>query len=146
MPKKSRAAREEPDKLFAILAEHTVFAELMRIYTNIHKSSQALDHANACPTVSGQPWNQLDAMVKTRWWSLFTFLDSFMFNMNKPETRRYMRDRLKHPNVPSELHNLTDLLIGNLERAHEVAQGIMKAQLNIEGQKYFTSSIVIPVI
>jgi len=66
MPKKSWAAREQPDKLFAILAEHTEFAELMRIYINIHKSSQALDHAKACSTVSGQPWNQLDAMVKTR--------------------------------------------------------------------------------
>ena len=77
MPKQSRAAREQPDRLFAILAEHTEFAELMRtlrsITTNIHKSSQALDHAKACSTVSGQPWNQVDAMVKTRWWSLFTF-------------------------------------------------------------------------
>ena len=36
------------DKLFTILAEHTEFADLMRILrsitTNIHKSSQALDH------------------------------------------------------------------------------------------------------
>ena len=73
------------DKLFAILAEHPEFAGLMRILrsisTNIHKSSQALDHAKACSTVSGQPWNKLDAMVKTRWWSLFTFLDSFMSNI-----------------------------------------------------------------
>jgi len=64
------------DKLFAILAEHTEFADLMRILrsitTNIHKSSQVLDHCKACSTVSGRPWNQLDAMVKTRWWSLFT--------------------------------------------------------------------------
>jgi len=41
MPKKSRAAREEPDKLFAILAEYTEFAEFMRILrsiaTNVHK-------------------------------------------------------------------------------------------------------------
>jgi len=66
MPKKSRAAREQPDKLFAILAQHMEFVELMRIYTNIHKSSQALDHAKACSTVSGQPRNQLDGMVKTR--------------------------------------------------------------------------------
>jgi len=93
----------------------------MRIYTNIHNSSQALDHVKACSTVSGQPWNQLDAIVKTRWWSLFTFLDSFIFNINK--TRRYMRDCPKHPNVPPEIYNLTDLLIG----AHQVAQGIMKA-------------------
>jgi len=124
MPKKSRAAREQPDKLFAILAEHTEFAELMRIYTNIHKSLQALDHAKTCSTVSGQPWNQLDAMVKTRWWSLLTFLDSFIFHINK--TQRYMRDCPKHPNVPLELYNLTDLLIGDLECAHEVAQGIRR--------------------
>jgi len=108
MPKKSRAAREQPDKLFAILAEHTEFAELMRILrsitTNIHKNSQDLDHAKACSTVSGKPWNQIDAiMVKTRWWSLFTFLDSFMFNI---KTLHYMRDCLKHPNVPPELYNL----------------------------------------
>jgi len=58
MSKKSRAAREQPYKLlFTILAEHTEFAELMRIFHNIHKSSQALDHAKACSTVSGQPWN-----------------------------------------------------------------------------------------
>jgi len=68
MPKKSRAAREQPDKLFAILADHTEFStELMRIYTKIHKCSQVLDHAKTCSTVSGQPWNQLEAMVKTRW-------------------------------------------------------------------------------
>ena len=83
-------------------------------------------------------------MVKTRWWSLFAFLDSFIININT--TRRYMRDCPKHPNVPPELYNLTDLLIGDLECAHEVAQGIMKAQLNIEGQKYFTSSMAIPII
>ena len=68
------------DKLFAILADNTEFADLMRILrsitNNIHKSSQALNHCKACSTVSGQPWNQLDAMVKTRLWSLFTFLDS----------------------------------------------------------------------
>ena len=131
--KKSRAAREQPDKLFAILAEHTEFAELMRILrsitNNIHKSSQALDHAKACLTVSGQPWNQLDAMVKTCWWSLFTFLDSFMFNI---KTLCYMRDCPKQPNVSPELYNFTDLLIGDLKCAREVAQGIMKAQLNIK--------------
>ena len=53
---------------------------------------------------------------------------------------------LKHPNVPPELYNLTDLVIGDLECARVVAQGIMKAQLNVEGQKYLTSSMVIPII
>ena len=57
-----------------------------------------------------------------------------------------MRDCPKHPNVPPKFYNLTDLLIGDLECAHEVAQGIMKAQLNIEGHKYFTSSMTIPII
>jgi len=66
-----------------------------------------------------------------------------MFNI---KTLRYMRDCLKHPNVPPDLYNLTDLLIGDLECAREVAQGIMKAKLNIEGQKYLTSSMVIPII
>jgi len=129
MPKKSLAAREQPDKLFAILAEHTEFAELMRILrsitTNIHKSSQDLDHAKACSTVSGKSWHQIDAMVKIRWWSLFTFIDSFIFII---ETLRYVRDCPKHPNVPPELYNLTDLLIGDLECVREVAQGIIKAQ------------------
>ena len=82
-------------------------------------------------------------MVKTRWWSLFTFLDSFMFNI---KTLRYIRDCPKLPNVPPELYNLTDLLIGDLECACEVVQGIMKAKLNIEGQKYLTSPMVIPII
>ena len=57
-----------------------------------------------------------------------------------------MRDCPNHPNVPPELYNLTDLRIRDLECAHEVAQGIMKAQLNIGIQKYFTSSMAIPVI
>ena len=57
-----------------------------------------------------------------------------------------MRDCPKHPNVPPELYNLTDLLIVNLECAREVAQSIMKTQLNIEGQKYLTSSMAIPII
>jgi len=83
-------------------------------------------------------------MVKTRWWSLFTFLDSFIFNIIK--TQGYKPDCPKHSNVPPDLYNLTDLLIGHLECAHEVVQGIMKAQLNIESQKYFTSSMVIPII
>ena len=58
-------------------------------------------------------------LVKTRWWSLFTFLDSFMFNI---KTLRYMHYCPKHPAVPPELYNLTDLLIGDLECAREVAQ------------------------
>jgi len=66
--------------------------------------------------------------------------------MFKIETLRYMRDCLKYPNESPELYNLTDLLIGDLECAREVAQGIMKAQLNIKSQKYLTSSMVIPVI
>jgi len=57
-----------------------------------------------------------------------------------------MSDCPKNPNVPPNLYNLTDLLIGDLECAHEVAQGIMKAQLNIESQKYFISSMVILII
>jgi len=142
MPKKSRASREQPDKLFAILTEHTEFAKLMRILrsitTNIHKSSQDLDHAKTCSTVSGKPWNQIDAMVKTRWWSLFSFLNSFIFNI---KTLRYMRDCPKYPNVSPELYNLTDFLIGDLECAREVVQGIMKAKLNIEGQRYLNSSM-----
>ena len=85
----------------------------------------------------------VDAMVKTRWWSVFVFLESFMFSI---KTLCYMRDCSKHPNVPPVLYNLTDLLIGNLECACEVAQGIIKTQLNIEGQKYLTSTMVIPII
>ena len=34
----------------------------------------------------------------------------------------------------------------DLECARVVAQGIIKAQLNIEGQKYLTSSMAIPSI
>ena len=40
-----------------------------------------------------------------------------------------MCDCPKHPNVPPELYNLTDLLIGYLECARDIAHGIMKAQL-----------------
>jgi len=54
-----------------------------------------------------------------------------------------MRDCPKRPNVPLELY---DLLIGDLECARKVIQGIMKAQLSIEGQKYLTSSMAIPII
>jgi len=67
-----------------------------------------------------------------------------------------MRDCSKHPNVPPKFYNLTDLLIDNLECAREVAQSIMKArevaqsimkmQLNIEDQKYLTSSMAILII
>jgi len=67
-----------------------------------------------------------------------------MFNINK--TQRYMRDWPKQKNVSPELYNLTGLLIGDLECAREVVQGIMKTQLNIECQKYFTSSMVIPIM
>jgi len=42
-----------------------------------------------------------------------------MFNI---KTLRYMRACPKHPNVPPELYNFTDLLIGDLECAREVAQ------------------------
>ena len=113
--------------------------------TNIHNSSQDLDHTKVCSTVSGKPWNQIDAMVKTRWWSLFNFLDSFMFNI---KILRSMSDCPRHPNVPPELYNLTvtDLLIDDLECVRGVAQGIRKAKLNTKGQKYLTSSMVIPSI
>jgi len=92
---------------------------LRSITTNIHKNSQDLDHAKPCSTVSGKPWNQIDAIVKTRWWSVFNVLESFMFNI---KTLRYMHYCPKHPAVPPELYNLTDLLIGDLECAREVAQ------------------------
>jgi len=57
-----------------------------------------------------------------------------------------MRDCSKHPNVSPELYKITDLLIGNLECAREVAQGIIKTQSNVDDQKYLTSSMVIPII
>ena len=57
-----------------------------------------------------------------------------------------MHDCPTHPNVPPEFYNLTDLLIDNLECAREVAQSIMKTQLNIEDQKYLTSSMAILII
>jgi len=47
-----------------------------------------------------------------------------LVDINK--TWRYIRDCPKHPNVPPKLYNLTDLLIGDLECAHEVAQGIRR--------------------
>ena len=109
MPKKSRAAREQPDKLFAILAEHTEFAELMRILrsitTNIHKRLSRARKPSIMPKFVRLSQGQLDSMVKTCWWSLFFSLDSFMF---KVKTLCYMRDSPSTPMChPSSTTSLT---------------------------------------
>jgi len=67
MPKKSRATREQPDKLFAILAEHTEFAELMCIYTTHTRARKPsiipklvrLSHCNHGINWTRTPWSRL---------------------------------------------------------------------------------------
>ena len=71
MPKKSRATREQLDELFAILAEHTEFVELMCIYitsTRARKPSiipklVRLSQGNHGINWTRTPWSRLDGGV-----------------------------------------------------------------------------------
>ena len=81
------------DKMYVLISQHPELEGLMNkltaITTHVNKSSQALDHARKCGELVGVAWTSLKSMGKTRWWSFFTMLESFMLNI---KTLRYQRD------------------------------------------------------
>ena len=62
--------------------------------------------ARKCGELVGVAWTSLKSMGKTRWWSFFTMLESFMLNI---KTLRYQRDSPHSDLVAPEVYNLSDL-------------------------------------
>ena len=81
-------------------------------------------------------------MVDTRWWSVFSFLDSFYKNR---VTLRHMRDS-GHLLVPADLVFISDSYFGDLECLKEQSGDLYETQLLLEGEMFVTSSRVIPMI
>jgi len=50
-------------------------------------------------------WTSLKSMGKTRWWSFFTLVESFVLNI---KTLRYQRDSPHSDLVAPEVYNLSD--------------------------------------
>ena len=101
-----------------------------------------MDHFKSVASSLGQDWYQNKSILDTRWWSLFSFLDSFYTNRM---TLRHMRDS-GHSLVPADLVFITDHWLGDLECLKEIAHALYVAQRLLEGEKYVTCSLVIVMI
>ena len=76
-------------------------------------------------------------MVDTRWWSVFSFLDSFYKNR---VTLRHMCDS-GHLLVPANLVFISDSYFSDLECLKEQAGALYVAQLLLEGEMFVMSSV-----
>ena len=85
----------------------------------------------------------IKAMVDSRWWSLFTMLDSFWENK---ETLRFQRDSLKNLLVAPDVHNLTEVDWRDIQVICKMVSGFKDVQMHLEGEKYITVSLVIPAV
>ena len=89
-----------------------------------------MDHFKSVASSLGQDWYQNKSILDTRWWSLFSFLDSFYTNRM---TLRHMRDS-GHSLVPADLVFITDHWLGDLECLKEIAHALYVAQRLLEGE------------
>jgi hypothetical protein len=97
------------DKLHLTISKHPhlqpLFAKLRSISSHMHKSSQSLDHAVACAKVVGVEFTTIKSIVETRWYSLYTHVDSFYANK---KTLIWQRDSPKNSLVPPAVYELSD--------------------------------------
>jgi len=135
------------DKLHLLLAKHPLLQPLLNklksISTHVHKSSQSQDHMKKCAEMANAEYVSIKAMVDSRWWSLFMMLDSFWANM---ETLVFQRDSPKNPLVPADVYNLTEADWRDIEVLRELSSAFKEVQLQLEGEKYITVSLVIPAL
>jgi len=94
-------------------------------------------HRCKCGELVGVAWTSLKSMGKTRWWSFFTLLESFMLNI---KTLRYQRDSPHSDLVAPEVYNLSDLDWA------EIVMVFKLAQETLEGELYITGSRVVDIL
>jgi len=109
----------------------------------MNKSTQSLDHARKVGELWEGQWTTLKAMGNTRWWSLFTLADSFWLNV---QTLKYMRDTPRSDLVSGEMYNLTDADWKDIEIIRKITMVFKLSQENLDGEKYITGSLVVPII
>jgi len=132
---------------YVIIAKHPDLEGLMHKFTaitmHVNKSLQALDHARKCGELVGVAWTSLKSMGKTRWWSFFTLLESFMLNT---KTLRYQRDSPHSDLVAPEVYNLSDLDWTDIKVVCEIVMSFKLAQETLEGELYITGSRVVAIL
>jgi len=139
------------DKMHGAVHDHPalkpLLGKLAHISTFLHKSSQANDYVKDTSKVAGgNAWTSIKAMVATRWWSLFDHLASFLENK---ETFVYLRDapaNSKSHLIPPDVHLLSDMDWFDIECIKDVVGPFKQAQQKLEGSKYITGSMVIPML
>ena len=135
------------DKMYVLISKHPELEGLMNkltaITTHVNKSSQALDHARKCGELVGVAWTSLKSMGKTRWWSFFTMLESFMLNI---KTLRYQHDSPHSDLVAPEVYNLSDLDWADIKVLCEIVMPFKLAQETLEGELYITGSRVVAIL
>lgn len=135
------------DKIHLTISKHphlqSLFSKLRSISSHIHKSSQSLDHAVACAKVVGVEFTTIKSIVETRWWSLYTHVDSIYANK---KTLIWQRDSPKNSLVPPAVYDLSDHDWIDLEWIREITKAIKIVQEELEGEKYITGSRVIPLL
>jgi len=133
--------------MYALIAKHPELEWLMykltAITTHVNKSSQALDYACKCGELVGVAWTSLKSMGKTRWWSFFTTLESFMMNI---KTLRYQRDSPHSDLIAPEVYNLSDLDWADIKVLCEIVMAFKLAQETLEGELYITGSRVVAIL
>jgi len=137
------------DKMYGIIAKHPDLEGLMHkltaITTHVNKSSEALDHARKCGELVGVAWTSLKGMGKTRWWSFFTLLESFMLNI-KTLPVRYQHHSPHSDPVAPEVYNLSDLDWADIKVLCEIVMAFKLAQETLEGELYITGSRVVAIL
>jgi len=96
-----------------------------------------------CGELVGVAWTSLKSMDKTRWWSFFTLLESFMLNI---KTLRYQRNSSHSDLVAPEVYNLSDLDWADIKVVCEIVMEFKLAQETLEGEIYFTGSRVVTIL
>jgi len=131
--------------MYGIIAKHPDLEGLMltAITTHVNKSSQALDHARKCGELVGVEWTSLKSMGKTRWWSFFTLLESFMSNI---KTLRHQRNSPHSDLFAPEVYNLSDLNWADIKVLCEIVMAFKLPQETLEGEIYITGSRVVAIL
>ena len=135
------------DKMYGIIAKHPDLESLMHkltaTTTHVNKSLQTLDHVRKCGELVGVAWTSLKSMGKTRWWSFFTMLESFMLNI---KTLRYQRDSPHSDLVAPEVYNLSDLDWAYIKVLREIVMLFKLVQETLENELYITGSRVVAIL
>jgi hypothetical protein len=95
------------------------------------------------PLVREVSCSVIKSIVETRWWSLHTHIASFCANK---DTLIFQRDAPRNPIVPSDVYNLGNNDWMDMGLIQEILCAIQIVQVELEGEKYITGSLVIQLL